>query len=128
LTVYLVDMVRNCTRACRVAWSLGVGRVVLVGDTPAPERWHLYSARGLEILRAADFPADVLVLEVNGRTRVEDVNWGGISGVAVGGPAVQFGRRILARNPSARIVSRQPCLTGDQALAVALYARRLRCC
>lgn len=116
--VYLVGMHDGVARACRVAWSFGCQRVVLVDSTP-PRMRYLFSAKGLRIETADALPDDVLVLEVRGKTEISQVKWAAIPGVAIGGPSVT----LPTRRPSARIVARPPCLVGDQALAVALYLR-----
>lgn len=116
--VYLVGMHDGVARACRVAWSFGCSRIVLVGST-TPRKRFLFSARALIIEQADELPRDVLVLERTGKTPVGEVRWHGLLGVAVGGPSVN----LSTRHPSARIVARAPCLLGDQALAVALYLR-----
>lgn len=120
-TVYLVGMRDGVARACRVAWSFGCERVVLVGSVDPSPRF-LFSARSLVFERADRLPADVLVLETTGRITLDQVTWEDVTGVAVGGAGVSLPRR----SPSARIVARAPCLIGDQALAAALCVRSMR--
>lgn len=116
--VYLVGMDDGVARACRVAWSFGCQRVVLVGSTP-PKRRFLFSAKNLALEVGDCVPDDVLVLETTGKVPLAKVSWTGLAGIAVGGPSVN----LPTRHPSARIIARSPCLIGDQALAVALYVR-----
>lgn len=127
LTVYLVGMPDGTSRACRAAWSLGADRVVLIDSAP-PKARHLQSARRLQIDTMPPggiLPPDVLVLEVSGRIPLAEVDWGAVSGIAVGGASFTFSSGWLYRHPSARIPSRRPCLIGDQAITAALYARSL---
>ena len=127
LTVYLVGFMDRVQSACRVAWSFGCERVVLVDSIPAGKH-HLHSARALVIETAPALPTSptgVLALETNGVTTIADVDWRGFHSVVVGGSGVQLD---VTRYPSARIPERPPCLIGDQALAIALYERQQAPC
>ena len=127
LTVYLVGFKDRVQSACRVAWSFGCERVVLV-DSVLTGRQHLHSARALLIETAPVLPtspAGILVLEINGVTPIADVDWRGFHSIVVGGSGVQLD---VTRYPSARIPERPPCLIGDQALAIALYERQQAPC
>lgn len=125
LTVYLVGMSDGVSRACRVAYSLGADRVVLV-DSVEPNVRHLQTAKNLEIKRLPEkvFPEGVLILEVNGKFELDEIDWSSVTSIAVGGSSFSFSRECLSRYRSARVASRRPCLIGDQALAISLYARQ----
>lgn len=120
MIVYLVGF-KKTVRAVRVSWSFGATKIRLVGS-PHPDRRYLFSARRMPIEEWNKVPDDVLILEVRGKIPLQEVDWSLVSGVAVGGPSTTLKTRGYM---SARVDASPPCLIGDQALGIALYARSL---
>lgn len=124
LTVVLHKVGRNLNRAVRTCHSFGVGSLIAV-DCAGDVAGNLYSAAGgVAVSRPGVMPdlARAVVLEVDGDVAIEDVAWGRVEMLAIGGESTTLARvPCLAR---VRIATPNPlCLTVEAALAAALTLR-----
>lgn len=120
LTIALVRWRDRVSSACRVSWSLGADAVCLV-QSDHPKRRHLQSAAKLRVYEAGEIPDDAIILEVNGEPIADHLDeLRAATCIAVGGASYTF---PPSRHRRLAISSRRPCLIGDQAIAIALFAR-----
>jgi hypothetical protein len=123
LTIALVGWNDRVSSACRVAWSLGADSVCLI-DSVHPKARHLQSAKQIRVYEASKVPDDALILEVDGDPIDNHLALlQSATCIAFGGASYHFPKSEHRR---LSIPSRRPCLIGDQAIAIALFAR-MRC-
>lgn len=120
LTIALVGWNDRVSSACRVAWSLGADSVCLI-DSVHPKARHLQSAKQIRVYKASRLPDDALIFEVDGDP-IDDCLplLRSATCIAFGGASYHFPPSDHKR---LSIPSRRPCLIGDQAISIALFAR-----
>jgi protein tyrosine phosphatase (PTP) superfamily phosphohydrolase (DUF442 family) len=113
-------------RIYRTAHSFGVERIETI-RCHGQLKGRTFSAENRVELTAVDDydPQGALIVEVNGDVEIEEIDWGGIRRIVIGG------EQTILRNPGgaygvARIkTTNKLCLTAEAACAIALHCARV---